>query len=114
MYASQGVFECLKCGTQALELASGTLCDSLTFNEELQLRPWWTPTPKKNYLLGECSMLCGQQYFFFFPFSSTPFLVFMQVAKQKSGSLVTLIIVDVERFFSPTFQHQEIVLLGSF
>ncbi|XP_021846113.1 N-terminal acetyltransferase B complex auxiliary subunit NAA25 isoform X2 [Spinacia oleracea] len=47
----EGVFECLKCGTQALELASGTLCDSLTFNEELQLRPWWTPTPKKNYLL---------------------------------------------------------------
>ncbi|XP_021720964.1 N-terminal acetyltransferase B complex auxiliary subunit NAA25-like isoform X1 [Chenopodium quinoa] len=48
----EGVFESLKCGTQALELASDTLCQSLTFNEELQLRPWWTPTPKKDYLLG--------------------------------------------------------------
>lgn len=48
----EGVFEYLKFGNQALELASDTFCKSLTFNEELQLRPWWTPTPVKNYLLG--------------------------------------------------------------
>ncbi|XP_010685884.2 N-terminal acetyltransferase B complex auxiliary subunit NAA25 isoform X2 [Beta vulgaris subsp. vulgaris] len=48
----EGVFDSLKCGTQVLELASDTLCKSLTFNEEFQLRPWWTPTPQKNYLLG--------------------------------------------------------------
>lgn len=44
--------EGLKSGTQVLELASETSCKSLTFNEELQLRPWWTPTPKKNLLFG--------------------------------------------------------------
>ncbi|KAL2899246.1 N-terminal acetyltransferase B complex auxiliary subunit NAA25 [Bienertia sinuspersici] len=48
----EGVFECLKSGTQILELSSDTSCNSLTFNEDMQLRPWWTPTPKKNYLLG--------------------------------------------------------------
>ncbi|CAO2840025.1 unnamed protein product [Amaranthus hypochondriacus] len=48
----EGVFQSLKCGTQALELASDVSCKSLTFNEELQLRPWWTPTPCKNHLLG--------------------------------------------------------------
>ncbi|GAB2286072.1 hypothetical protein Dimus_020496 [Dionaea muscipula] len=39
-------------GTKILELASATVCKTLTFNEDLQTRPWWTPTPKKNYLLG--------------------------------------------------------------
>ncbi|KAI7982572.1 N-terminal acetyltransferase B complex auxiliary subunit NAA25 [Camellia lanceoleosa] len=29
-----------------------TTSKSLTFNEDLQLRPWWTPTYDKNYLLG--------------------------------------------------------------
>lgn len=57
MYFPQGVFESLKCGTQALELASDISCKSLTFNEDLQLRPWWTPTPYKNHLLGKFSML---------------------------------------------------------
>lgn len=60
MYSFQGVFDSLKCGTQVLELASDTLCKSLTFNEEFQLRPWWTPTPQKNYLLGERNMLFVQ------------------------------------------------------
>lgn len=46
------VFESLKCGSPVLELASETSCKSLTFNEDMQLRPWWTPTPKMNYILG--------------------------------------------------------------
>uniref|UniRef100_A0A7C9ARA7 Phagocyte signaling-impaired protein n=1 Tax=Opuntia streptacantha TaxID=393608 RepID=A0A7C9ARA7_OPUST len=46
------VLKGLKSGTQVLELVSDTSCKSLTFNEDLQLRPWWTPTPIKNLLSG--------------------------------------------------------------
>lgn len=48
----------LKSGTQVLELANETSCKSLTFNEDLQLRPWWTPTPIKNFLSGPIDGLC--------------------------------------------------------
>lgn len=48
----EGVLESLKCGTHFLELSSEIGSKSLTFNEDLQLRPWWTPTYDKNYLLG--------------------------------------------------------------
>ncbi|XAR60788.1 hypothetical protein NMG60_11034292 [Bertholletia excelsa] len=48
----EGVLESLKCGVHFLELSSEIGCKSLTFNEDLQLRPWWTPTYDKNYLLG--------------------------------------------------------------
>ncbi|GAB4860256.1 hypothetical protein Ancab_011737 [Ancistrocladus abbreviatus] len=46
------VLESMKFGSQVLELASESMCKSLTFNEDLQTRPWWTPTSEKNYLLG--------------------------------------------------------------
>ncbi|KAK3015669.1 hypothetical protein RJ639_007506 [Escallonia herrerae] len=46
------VLEGLKCRTDFLELSSETGCKSLTFNEDLKLRPWWTPTSDRNYLLG--------------------------------------------------------------
>ncbi|KAH9624384.1 hypothetical protein KSS87_011895 [Heliosperma pusillum] len=51
MEEEESVFERLKCGTQLIELVSETSPDCLTFNEDLELRPWWTPTPEKNYLL---------------------------------------------------------------
>ncbi|XP_074301820.1 N-terminal acetyltransferase B complex auxiliary subunit NAA25-like isoform X1 [Silene latifolia] len=47
----ESIFEGLKCGTQVVELVSETSSDCLTFNEDLELRPWWTPIPEKNYLL---------------------------------------------------------------
>ncbi|CAA2953699.1 phagocyte signaling-impaired isoform X1 [Olea europaea subsp. europaea] len=50
--AEECILETLKCGTQFLELSNEIRSKSLTFNEDLQLRPWWTPTYDKNYLLG--------------------------------------------------------------
>lgn len=47
----EGILENLKQGVQFLELTDEIGSKSLTFNEELQLRPWWTPTYDKNYLL---------------------------------------------------------------
>ncbi|XP_049406545.1 N-terminal acetyltransferase B complex auxiliary subunit NAA25 isoform X2 [Solanum stenotomum] len=47
----EGILESLKEGVQFLELTDEIGTKSLTFNEELQLRPWWTPTYDKNYLL---------------------------------------------------------------
>ncbi|KAK4731442.1 hypothetical protein R3W88_024430 [Solanum pinnatisectum] len=47
----EGILESLKQGVQFLELTDEIGTKSLAFNEELQLRPWWTPTYDKNYLL---------------------------------------------------------------
>ncbi|KAL3530942.1 hypothetical protein ACH5RR_010264 [Cinchona calisaya] len=46
------ILESLNYGTQFVELSNEIGNKSLTFNEDLQLRPWWTPTFDKNYLLG--------------------------------------------------------------
>ncbi|KAF7833806.1 N-terminal acetyltransferase B complex auxiliary subunit NAA25 [Senna tora] len=48
----EAVLESLKCGIHFLELSNEIGSKSLTFNEDLQSRPWWTPTTEKNYLLG--------------------------------------------------------------
>ncbi|GMP48987.1 hypothetical protein CsSME_00016140 [Camellia sinensis var. sinensis] len=48
----ESVLKSLKCGVHSLELSSETGCRFLSFNEDLQIRPWWTPTYNKNYLLG--------------------------------------------------------------
>ncbi|KAK7289895.1 hypothetical protein RIF29_03918 [Crotalaria pallida] len=48
----EGIFESLKCGVHFLELSNEIGSKSLTFNEDLESRPWWTPTLEKNYLLG--------------------------------------------------------------
>ncbi|KAJ7959894.1 Phagocyte signaling-impaired protein [Quillaja saponaria] len=48
----EGVLESLKCGIHFLELSNEIGSKSLTFNEDLQSRPWWTPTSEKNHLLG--------------------------------------------------------------
>ncbi|XP_077213582.1 tetratricopeptide repeat (TPR)-like superfamily protein [Tasmannia lanceolata] len=45
------IFEDLNCGTQLLELSSGEQSKSLTFNEDMQSRPWWSPSSDENYLL---------------------------------------------------------------
>ncbi|KAG8371530.1 hypothetical protein BUALT_Bualt13G0097500 [Buddleja alternifolia] len=42
----------LKCGTHFIDLSNEIRSKSLTFNEDFKLRPWWTPTYDKNYLLG--------------------------------------------------------------
>ncbi|XP_068311883.1 N-terminal acetyltransferase B complex auxiliary subunit NAA25-like [Pyrus communis] len=46
------VLESLKCGVHFVELSNEIGSKSLTFNEDLQSRPWWTPTAERNYLLG--------------------------------------------------------------
>ncbi|KDO67042.1 hypothetical protein CISIN_1g001799mg [Citrus sinensis] len=48
----ESVLENLKCGVDFLELSNEIGSKSVTFNEDWQSRPWWTPTPDKNYLLG--------------------------------------------------------------
>ncbi|XP_057955764.1 N-terminal acetyltransferase B complex auxiliary subunit NAA25 isoform X2 [Malania oleifera] len=47
----ESVLENLKCGVHFLELSNEIWSKSLTFNEDLQSRPWWTPTSDRNYLL---------------------------------------------------------------
>ncbi|CAN0903901.1 N-terminal acetyltransferase B complex auxiliary subunit NAA25 [Linum grandiflorum] len=46
------VLEGLDFGNHFVELSNEIGSKSLTFNEDLSLRPWWTPTSEKNYLLG--------------------------------------------------------------
>ncbi|KAG9132857.1 hypothetical protein Leryth_014790 [Lithospermum erythrorhizon] len=48
----ESILESLKCGVHLIDLSSESGSKSLTFNEDLQFRPWWTPTYEKNYLLG--------------------------------------------------------------
>ncbi|OVA02810.1 Multicopper oxidase [Macleaya cordata] len=55
------VLDSLNSGIQLLELSSEESCKSLTFNDDMQSRPWWTPTPDINYLLGpfDENAVCG-------------------------------------------------------
>ncbi|KAL6563581.1 hypothetical protein OROGR_002540 [Orobanche gracilis] len=46
------ILDSLKFGTHFVELSNGISSKSLAYNEDLKLRPWWTPTYDKNYLLG--------------------------------------------------------------
>ncbi|XP_043701525.1 N-terminal acetyltransferase B complex auxiliary subunit NAA25 isoform X2 [Telopea speciosissima] len=46
------ILESLSSGVRLLELSTNDGCKPLTFNEDMQSRPWWTPSPDKNYLLG--------------------------------------------------------------
>ncbi|ESQ42535.1 hypothetical protein EUTSA_v10012545mg [Eutrema salsugineum] len=46
------ILENLKSGVQLVELSNEIGSKTLTFNEDMQTRPWWTPCPEKNYLLG--------------------------------------------------------------
>jgi len=50
---SQSFLEGMECGVHFLELSKEVGPKSLTFNEDLQSRPWWTPSSEKNYLLGK-------------------------------------------------------------
>uniref|UniRef100_A0A1J3JDT3 N-alpha-acetyltransferase 25, NatB auxiliary subunit n=1 Tax=Noccaea caerulescens TaxID=107243 RepID=A0A1J3JDT3_NOCCA len=46
------ILENLKSGIQLVELSNDIGSKTLRFNEDMQTRPWWTPCPEKNYLLG--------------------------------------------------------------
>ncbi|XP_024023343.1 N-terminal acetyltransferase B complex auxiliary subunit NAA25 [Morus notabilis] len=48
----EAVLGSLKCGIHFLELSNEIGSKSLTFNEDMQSRPWWTPSSERNYLLG--------------------------------------------------------------
>ncbi|CAN1266453.1 N-terminal acetyltransferase B complex auxiliary subunit NAA25 [Linum perenne] len=48
----ENVLEGLDFGNHFVELCNEVGSKSLTFNEDLSMRPWWTPTSEKNYLLG--------------------------------------------------------------
>ncbi|XP_065881185.1 N-terminal acetyltransferase B complex auxiliary subunit NAA25 [Euphorbia lathyris] len=48
----EGVLEGLNCGIHFVELSNEIKSKNLNFNEDFQTRPWWTPIPEKNYLLG--------------------------------------------------------------
>ncbi|KAJ4839804.1 hypothetical protein Tsubulata_032010 [Turnera subulata] len=48
----QGILESMSCGIHFVELSNEIGSKTLTFNEDLNTRPWWTPTSEKNYLLG--------------------------------------------------------------
>ncbi|KDP45753.1 hypothetical protein JCGZ_17360 [Jatropha curcas] len=46
------VLESLNSGIHFVELSNEIRSKTLSFNEDFQSRPWWTPVPEKNYLLG--------------------------------------------------------------
>ncbi|WCJ34810.1 N-terminal acetyltransferase B complex auxiliary subunit NAA25 [Euphorbia peplus] len=48
----EGVLDGLNCGIHFVELSNEIRSKNLNFNEDFQTRPWWTPIPEKNYLLG--------------------------------------------------------------
>lgn len=48
----EDILESLNCGTHFVELSNEIGSKPLSFNEDFQSRPWWTPTSEKNYLLG--------------------------------------------------------------
>ncbi|XP_050218010.1 N-terminal acetyltransferase B complex auxiliary subunit NAA25 isoform X2 [Mercurialis annua] len=48
----EGILDSLDSGIYFVELSNEIRSKNLTFNEDFQTRPWWTPAPEKNYLLG--------------------------------------------------------------
>ncbi|CAN8253181.1 unnamed protein product [Cochlearia groenlandica] len=46
------ILDNLKYGVKLVELSNEIGSRTLMFNEDMQTRPWWTPCPEKNYLLG--------------------------------------------------------------
>ncbi|XP_042014596.1 N-terminal acetyltransferase B complex auxiliary subunit NAA25-like isoform X1 [Salvia splendens] len=48
----ESTLESLGYGTHFIDLSNEIGSKLLTFNEDFNLRPWWTPTYDKNYLLG--------------------------------------------------------------
>lgn len=50
--AAEGILKSLECGNSFVGLSDEIEMKPRTFNEDFELRPWWTPTPNKNYLLG--------------------------------------------------------------
>ncbi|VVB16454.1 unnamed protein product [Arabis nemorensis] len=46
------ILENLKSGVELVELSNEVGSKTLRFNEDMLTRPWWTPCPEKNYLLG--------------------------------------------------------------
>ncbi|CAH1446994.1 unnamed protein product [Lactuca virosa] len=49
---AESVLESLNFGSDFLDVSNEIQSKKLTFNEDLQLRPWWTPSYDKNYLSG--------------------------------------------------------------
>ncbi|KAI3507935.1 hypothetical protein L1887_22932 [Cichorium endivia] len=49
---AESVLESQNFGSDFLDVSNEIQSKKLTFNEDLQLRPWWTPTYDKNYLSG--------------------------------------------------------------
>ncbi|XP_076904008.1 N-terminal acetyltransferase B complex auxiliary subunit NAA25-like [Bidens hawaiensis] len=49
---AESVLESLNNGSDFLDISSEICSKKLTFNEDLKLRPWWTPSLDKNYLSG--------------------------------------------------------------
>ncbi|XP_020581791.1 N-terminal acetyltransferase B complex auxiliary subunit NAA25 [Phalaenopsis equestris] len=60
------ILEKLDFGMQLLELSSDKRLNSLTFNEDLQLRPWWSPSSHVNYLSEpfEGASVCSRENLF--------------------------------------------------
>ncbi|KAI3678545.1 hypothetical protein L6452_37841 [Arctium lappa] len=49
---AESALESLNYGSDFLDVSNEIQAKKLTFNEDLQLRPWWTPSYDKNYLSG--------------------------------------------------------------
>ncbi|KAI3819684.1 hypothetical protein L1987_13531 [Smallanthus sonchifolius] len=49
---AESVLESLNYGSDCIDVSNEVRSKKLTFNEDLKLRPWWTPSIDKNYLSG--------------------------------------------------------------
>ncbi|KAF5189246.1 N-alpha-acetyltransferase 25, NatB auxiliary subunit [Thalictrum thalictroides] len=60
----ESILESFDFGIQLLELSSDVTLKSLTFNDDIRSRPWWTPAPDKNLLLepSEGKSICRRYY----------------------------------------------------
>ncbi|AQK85460.1 Tetratricopeptide repeat (TPR)-like superfamily protein [Zea mays] len=81
----ESILESVSHGTKLVELSNEDSMVDLTFNEDLDARPWWTPTSSVNFLSEP------------FDESSTPASYRAKMCKHKSNEKDGLKLKDVER-----------------
>ncbi|KAD4584271.1 hypothetical protein E3N88_21872 [Mikania micrantha] len=78
---TESILESLNNGSDFIDVSNSVRSKNLTFNEDLKLRPWWTPSIEENYLLGKHS-----NGIFQFPFN----LLEQDEAKQAEAKVISI------------------------
>lgn len=60
----EALLESLELGIPLVNISNDVKCKSMTFNDDIQTRPWWTPLPDKNHLIGpfEGDLVCQRDH----------------------------------------------------